>query len=80
MKKPETGSKSPQVQIRLMGSDGEWYQPSSHASAVLTALRAMREDIAQCGGSYSDSNLRSFREALRELDEQISKRTGKGES
>lgn len=57
-----------QVQIRLMGSDGEWFQPAYHGHAVLAALRAIAEDIRVMTGSYSEADLRKFREALRDLD------------
>lgn len=78
MKKSETDSKIPQVQINIMGSDGEWYQPHQ-VPAALAAFRAIGADIAQYSGTYSEDNLRQFRVALRELDEQISKRIGKAD-
>lgn len=68
-------TKIPQVQIRLMGADGEWYQPHQ-VPAVLAALPAIGEDIEQYSGSYSDGNLRDIRAALRDLDAVLSRRIG----
>ena len=64
-----------QVQIRLMGSDGEWYEPHQ-MPAALAALRAIGADIRQYSGSYSDGSLRQFRAALRDLDAVIGQRIG----
>jgi hypothetical protein len=68
-------SKVPQVRIQLLDSAGEWFTPHQ-VHAVRAALHAIREDIAQYRGSYSDGDLRGFRAALHELDAQISKRIG----
>jgi hypothetical protein len=65
-----TETKTQQVQINLMGSDGEWFQPHQ-VPAALAALRALREDIAQYSGTYQARDLRKIREALHALDEQV---------
>ena len=56
-----------QVQIRLMGEDSKWFQPHQ-VPAFLEALRAVGEDIEQYSGSYTDKDLRKFRDAMSELD------------
>jgi hypothetical protein len=65
-KSPGTGQ-VPQVQIRLLGTDGEWREPASQATAVLAALRAADVDIRECSGSYSPDQLREIREAASKL-------------
>lgn len=69
-------TKTPQVQIRLLDSDGEWYQPHQ-APTALAAVRAIDEDIRDYPGTYTDANLRALRTALQELDVVISARIGR---
>lgn len=56
-----------QVQIQVMGSDGKWFVPSYQPDAVLAALKAVRLDIQELPGSYSQDKLREIRDAAQGL-------------
>jgi hypothetical protein len=50
-------SKKLQVQIRVWGTDGEWFVPAYQPAAVLMALQAIRLDIQELPGSYPQDKL-----------------------
>jgi hypothetical protein len=56
-----------QVQIRVMGPDGEWYVPAYQPAAVLAALEAVRLDIQELPASYPPGKLREIRDAAQSL-------------
>jgi hypothetical protein len=56
-----------QVQIRVLGPDGEWYVPAYQPAAVLAALEAVRLDIQELSGSYPPGKLREIRDAAQSL-------------
>jgi hypothetical protein len=52
-----------QVQIRVLGADGEWFVPAYQPAAALAALKAITLDMRECPGSYSQDKLREICEA-----------------
>ncbi len=62
-----------QVQVRVMGPDGEWSEPEQ-VPAMLAALAAMREDIEQMSGTYSDRDLHRIRQELNKLSMTVARR------
>jgi hypothetical protein len=65
---------SRQVQIRVMGADGEWFTPGRNTDAILAALTAMRGDIEEMAGDYDDRDLRKILRELRELNAAVAAR------
>jgi len=66
-------TKTQQVRIQVLGTDGEWFTPHQVPS-VLAALPAIGEDIEQYSGSYSTGDLVRIREALTKLTDLVSRR------
>lgn len=62
-----------QVQIRVLGPDGEWYAPAYQPAAVLAALEAIRRDMQEYSGSYPQDKLREIRDAAQAVVNEASR-------
>ena len=63
-----------QVQIRVMGKDGEWFTPPYLPAAALAALNAIRLDIEEVPAAYPQDKLREIRDAAQSLSASVTRR------